>query len=153
VWPASNTPTTVQSREAKRSVSPRPAPLKSSAIERPAMISAVPGRNMRPSTRCTCGRSSSPCDVTPRITTFAGLPVLRLGSVISTTGSFDTSGRPAASSAICGSACTISACARAMPLWTSVCELRRITTTLSSRPVATSVCSSPADSMSTVAKT
>ena len=40
-----------------------------------------------------------------------------------------------------------------MPLCTSVCELRRMTTTLSSWPVATSVCSSPAASMSTVANT
>ena len=50
VCPASKTPTTVQSRDAKRSVSPRPAPWNPSAIERPAMTSAVPGRNMRPST-------------------------------------------------------------------------------------------------------
>ncbi len=45
------------------------------------------------------------------------------------------------------------ACLRSMPLWTSDCAERRITTTLSSCPVSTSVCSSPARSISTVANT
>ena len=76
-----------------------------------------------------------------------------MGSVISTTGSFDTAGRPSAPVAMPGSDSTIAACRRSMPLWISVCEPRRITTTLSSLPVATSVRSSPAASISTVANT
>jgi len=48
---------------------------------------------------------------------------------------------------------TMPACSRSMPLCTSVCEPRRITTTLSSWPVDTSVFCSPAASISTVANT
>ena len=42
---------------------------------------------------------------------------------------------------------------RSTPDWISVCAERRITTTLSSCPVETSVFSSPAASISTVANT
>ena len=108
---------------------------------------------MRPSTSFTCGRSSRPIGVTPRITTFAGLPVARFGRLMSTTGSLDTIGRPSLDSAILGRLSTMPACSRAIPLCTSVCALRRMTTTLSSCPVATSVFSNPAESISTVANT
>ena len=68
------------SRAARSAASRRwPAPRKPSAIARPAMISDVPGRNIRPSTICTCGRSASPSAVTPRITTLRRLARLALG--------------------------------------------------------------------------
>ncbi len=70
-----------------------------------------------------------------------------------TTGSFEMSFLPSAPVAISGSDSTIAAEARSTPLCTSVCELRRMTITLSGCPVATSVSSSPADSISTVANT
>ena len=44
-----------------------------------------------PSTSFTCGRSASPCGVTPRITTFDGLSQPRFGRLMSTTVSFETS--------------------------------------------------------------
>ena len=117
------------------------------------MISDVPGRNMRPSTMLTCGRSVSPCGVTPRITTLDALPLSRLGRLISTTGSFDRSLLPSSPVAIEGSDSTIEAEARSMPLCTSLCDPRRMISTLSGCPVATRVSSSPAASISTVAKT
>jgi hypothetical protein len=85
--------------------------------------------------------------------TFDGLPVSRFGNVMSTTGSLLTSLRPSCPAAISGRLSTIAAWPRSMPLCTSLCDDRRITTTLSGWPVATSVCSSPATSISTVAKT
>ncbi len=151
--PASNTPTTVQSREAKRSVSPTPAPRNPSAMARPVTTSAVPGRNIRPSARRTWGRSSIPASVTPRIVTFDGLPVSRLGRLMRTTGSRDTSRVPRDPVAMSGRLSTMPACRRSMPLCTSVCAERRMTTTLSGWPVATSVARRPAASISTVANT
>ena len=91
--------------------------------------------------------------MTPRITTFAGFALSRFGRLIRTTGSRDTSRLPSAPVAMSGSVSTIAACWRSMPLCTSDCDARRMTTTLSSCPVATSVCSSPAASISTVANT
>ncbi len=117
------------------------------------MISDVPGRNIRPSTIFTCGRSSRPAGVAPRITTFDGLPESRFGRLISTTGSFEISFCPSAPVAMSGSVSTIAADWRSTPLCTSVCEPRRMTMTLSGWPVATSVSSSPAASISTVANT
>ncbi len=117
------------------------------------MISDVPGRNMRPSAICTCGRSASPCGVTPRMMTFDGAPVSRRGRLMRTTVSFDRSLPPSSPVAMSGSVSTIDADARSMPLCTSVCEPLRITTTLSGWPVAISVSRNPAASISTVANT
>src|SRR6476469_7285363 len=47
----------------------------------------------------------------------------------------------------------IFAWARSIALWTSVCDERRVTTTLSYEPVSTSVLRRPSSSMSTVANT
>ena len=129
------------------------APRKPSAIARPATISDVPGRNIRPSTIVTCGRSASPWAVTPRMTTLEALPEARFGRLISTTGSFDSSLVPSSPVAMSGIDSTIAAETRSMPLCTSVCAPRRITTTLSGWPVATSVSLRPAASISTVANT
>ena len=109
VRPASNTPTTVQSRPAKRKVSPKAAPWKPRAIARPVTISDEPARNMRPSTSFTCGRSSSPISEVPRTVTLLGLPLPRLGRLFSTTGSLLTRRRLSASVAMPGSDSTIAA--------------------------------------------
>ena len=53
-----------------------------------------PGGTSGPRRACTCGRSASPAGVTPRITTFDGLPESRFGRLMSTTGSFETSRSP-----------------------------------------------------------
>ena len=59
------------------------------------MISDVPGRNIRPSTMLHLRpQRRAPVGVTPRMTTFDGLAVSRFGRLISTTGSFETSGLP-----------------------------------------------------------
>ncbi len=151
--PASNNPTTVQSRPAKRSRSPSPAPSKPRAIARPATISEVPGRNIRPSTTRTCGRSASPALEVPRSVTLLGLPLPRLASEFSTTGSVLASGRPSAPIAIIGRLSTIAACSRLIPLLISAPAPLRRTTTLSGRPVATNVSRMPSLIISTVAKT
>ncbi len=78
---------------------------------------------------------------------------LRLGSEFSTTTSLDTSGAPSAPRATCGRLSKSAACSRAMPLCTSVAAPLRIASTLSAEPVATSVCRSPASSISTAANT
>ena len=76
---------------------------------RPATISDVPGRNMRPSTMRTCGRSARPRRRRRESRRWPGLPVSRLGRLISTTVSFDTSLRPSAPVAISGWVSTIAA--------------------------------------------
>jgi hypothetical protein len=87
------------------------------------------------------------------MTTFAAFPVERFGRLMRTTGSFEIIRCPSAATAMSGRLSTMPACSRSMPLCTSVCALRRITTTLSSWPVATSVFSRPAASINTVANT
>ena len=72
---------------------------------------------------------------------------------MSTTGSFEMSFCPSSPVAMSGSDSTIAADGRSTPLCTSVCEPRRMTMTLSGCPVATSVSSRPAASISTVANT
>ncbi|MDR8745590.1 hypothetical protein FEQ01_06484 [Burkholderia pseudomultivorans] len=108
---------------------------------------------MRPAVSRTRGRSARPDGETPRITTFDGLPVEVFTSEISTTASFDTSGRPSAPSATDGCISSALACWWSIALWISVSAPLRITTTLSGSPVETSVCVSPASSISTVANT
>ncbi len=98
---------------------------------------------MRPSTSFTCGRSASPCGVTPRITTFDGLFDPRFGRLMRTTGSFETRRSPASPIAMSDRLSTMPAWYRSMPDWISVCAERRITMTLSAWPVATSVLLEP----------
>ena len=82
VRPASNTPTTVQSRCAKRSVSPSPRRGSRCAIARPGDRSPTCRAGTCGPRRCAPaaaarGRSAS----TPRMTTLDGLPDLALGQV------------------------------------------------------------------------
>ncbi len=102
---------------------------------RPATISDDPGRNILPSMMRTCGRNAWPLSPTPRMMTLDGLSESRLGSVTSTTVSFDTRGKPSAPYATSGWLSTTPACARSTPLCTSVPAERRVTTTLSHDPV------------------
>lgn len=138
-------------------VSPRPAPLKRLAMAWPVTISLEPGRNGRPATSRTWGRSCSPTGDRPRMMTLEGLAAApsatRLLREISTTVSFDSMRRPPAPRATWGRLSTMAAGPRSMPLCTSVPEARRVTTTLSGLPVSTRVFFSPASSISTVAKT
>ena len=129
--PASNTPTMVHSRNPKRRRSPMATPSKRSAMLLPTTISELPGRQVRPATMCTWGRRTRPRSPAPRITTFEGLPLPRLGSEISTSTSFETSGRPSRSSATSGCDSTTPACARSTALCTSVPDERRMISTLS----------------------
>ena len=85
VLPASKMPTTVQSRMPKRSVSPIPAPVKRLETLSPAMISEEPGLGILPSTSFTWGRIAIDSSLTPRMMTFDGLSVPRLGRLMSTT--------------------------------------------------------------------
>jgi hypothetical protein len=67
----------------------------------------VPGWNILPSTSLTCGRSTSPFGVTPRMTTFDALFEPRFGRLMRTTGSFEMSFRPSAPIAMSGRLSTI----------------------------------------------
>jgi hypothetical protein len=117
------------------------------------MISLVPGRNMRPSITRTCGRSSSPSAEVPRTVTLLGLPLLRLGRLISTTGSLLTRRRPSPLVAMPSRLSTIAAWPRSMPLLISAPAPLRSSSTLSGWPVATSVARMPSPIISTVANT
>jgi len=85
--------------------------------------------------------------------TLLGLPLLRLGRVLSTTGSLLISWWPWASVAISGMLPMMSACSRPMPELISAPAPLRSTITLSSEPVATSVSWMPSLIISTVANT
>ncbi len=74
-------------------------------------------------------------------------------SEINTTVSFDTSGWPSAPSAMAGWLVDTVACERATPLWISVSDERRVSSTLSYWPVVTMVVRRPSSSISTVANT
>ena len=151
--PASNVPTTSQSRLAKCTFSPMRVPSKPRAMAPPTMISADPGANRRPAASFTCGRNASPLREVPRMMTLEGFCAPLLRSEMSTISSLETSALPSAPSATARCVSSTLACSRVMPLWTSVSEPLRIATTLSYSPVVTSVCFSPASSISTVAKT
>ena len=128
-------------------------PAKPSAVLRPTTISLVPGRNIRPSTIFTPGRNCSPMSVVPRTVTLLALPLLRLGRLISTTGSALISVRPSALVAMPGRVDRMAAWLRSMPLLISAPAPLRSTITLSGWPVATSVLRMPSLIISTVAKT
>ena len=89
----------------------------------------------------------------PRSVTLLGLPLLRLGSVFSTTGSLLSRRWPSALLAMPGRLSTIAACERAMPLLISAPAPLRSTSRLSGWPVATSVARMPSLIISTVANT
>ena len=114
--PASNMPTTVQSRDAKRTVSPiagTPKAVRDRAAghdlgragpEHPALDQHRPAVAAR---RLPASRRGS--------STFDGLPVSRFGRLISTTGSFDTSRAPVGADRRCRAALsTIPACSRSI---------------------------------------
>ena len=101
----------------------------------------------------TPGRSCRPSSELPRTVTLLGLPLLRLGRLISTTGSGLNSGRPAASVATPGSVDSTWALSRSMPLLISAPAPLRNTITLSGWPVATSVLRMPSLIINTVANT
>ena len=115
VRPASNTPTTVQSREAKRSVSPRPAPWKplgdrasgddlgGARPEHPALDHAAPAGAARARWASRRGsRRSTAC------------PMPRLGRLMSTTGSLEISALPSSPIAMSGRLSTMPACVRSI---------------------------------------
>jgi hypothetical protein len=119
----------------------------------PVTISLLPGRNMRPCTSRTCGRSARPSSEVPRTVTLLGLPLPRLGRLFSTTGSRDTIRRPCPSVAMPGRLSMMAACAREMAELISAPAPLRSTITLSGWPVATSVARMPSLIISTVANT
>jgi len=77
VPPSSNMPTTVQVLWPRRSVLPRSNPLNSRTMPRPAMISFVPVRNIRPSAMRMLWRSATPAAEMPRSGRFARSPFER----------------------------------------------------------------------------
>jgi hypothetical protein len=89
----------------------------------------------------------------PRTVTLLGLPLLRLGRLISTTGSALSSGRPSASVAMPGRVDRTAAWPRSMALLISAPAPWRSTITLSGWPVATRVLRMPSLIISTVANT
>ena len=101
----------------------------------------------------TCGRSSPPTADVPRTVTLLGLPLPRLGRLISTTGSRLTIVRPSASVAIPGRVSIIPAWSRPTALLISAPAPLRRMMTLSAWPVATSVARMPSLIISTVANT
>jgi hypothetical protein len=84
---ASNTPTTVQSRDAKRSVSPTPAPLET-AGDRPADHLRSSRLEHASLDQLHLRAQHESAGVTPRITTFDGFLDSRFGRLMRTTGSF-----------------------------------------------------------------
>ena len=108
--PASKMPTTVQSRMAKRKLSPTPPPRKRRAMLAPAMSSADPGRGSRPLISLTWGRNSSDSGWMPRMVTWEVWPLPRLGRLISTSSSLARRRRPRSPRATWGSVSTTAAC-------------------------------------------
>jgi hypothetical protein len=116
------------------------------------MISALPGRNMRPATSCTWGRSARPAAEVPRMVRLPALALSFLGRALSTTVSALARRWPSAPRAMPGRLARTAAWLRSTPLLISEGEPLRRAMTLSGRPVATRVARMPSLIISTVAK-
>ena len=149
---AAKCPTTIQSRLAKRSVSPIAVWAKRGTIFFPRMISLRPEANFRPATRWML-RTANASSFTPRATTLLTPSPTARGMLITTKTSGLTSGRASAPLAIRGSAAMRRALSRGTPLSISLVAPRRSTTTLSGDPVRASVARKPPASASIATKT
>ena len=100
---ASKMPTTSHSLSPQRWTEPSSSPRNCVVAIRPTMISLVPGRKTRPSTRRTSSRTPNAAGSTPRSGTLATVPVLRFSRSTTTNSSAEATGplsarrKPAAS--------------------------------------------------------
>ena len=151
VPPASTTPTMVHALPPKRTVLPRSKPLNAVGTFLPTTSSASPGRNIRPATSCTVGRTSSAFGETPRTCVLPSVSPRRIGNAATTTTSGLTSGPMPGARATPGTSSITRTWSTGTPLSISLVEPARRTMALRAEPDATSVASKPraSDSIAT----
>ena len=119
---------------------------------RPTMISLVPGRNMRPSTRRTSSRTPKAAGSTPRSGTLATVPVVRFSRSTTTKSSAEATGPPSLRRTPAASL-MMRVSARARALLSSLSLPPRMTIAVSEEPAPASADWKPSAIESTATKT
>src|SRR5690349_15962509 len=125
------------------------SPLNSAWAALPTITSVTAGRNMRPWTIFSSGRSACSCGPTPRIATLTSALSSLRKTLIKRRASADAIGLPAASRLTPGASSTRRAASRPRALPVSDAEPLRITIARSSRPECSMVSIMPVDIAST----
>src|ERR1700676_4876371 len=144
-----NSPVTVQSALRKCSTLPGVRPRNCLAAPTPATSSRTAGRNMRPSTMVSSGRTWPSVRPTPRRVMLASVPVSIFGTFTTVTSSFDSAALPAESLAMSGALPMVSTSVRVRLLLSSASEPPRRMMARSARPLSASVCRKPTPMAST----
>ena len=136
--PAVKSPTIGQSRRPTFNLPPSSKPVNSLAAPIPTITSFRPHSNIRPSTMFRWSRTLSAGRSTPRIGTFASVPVDRLGRLMMTNSSGEESG-PSGVRATPGASAMTRVLSRMNPLTISLSAPLRRTIAASGEPEAVSV--------------